>query len=43
MSFSARADDADIRVRDVSIIEDGLSVAVMDGRTIPVPLAWYLG
>jgi hypothetical protein len=41
MSFSARAEGADIRVRDVSISEDELSVALMDGRTITVPLAWY--
>ncbi len=41
MSFSARAEGADIRVRDVSISEDELSVALMDGRTIIVPLAWY--
>jgi hypothetical protein len=41
MSFSARGEGADIRVRDVSISEDELSVALMDGRTITVPLAWY--
>nr|WP_294555646.1 DUF2442 domain-containing protein [uncultured Rhodopila sp.] len=41
MSFSARAEGADIRVRDVSISEDELSVALMDGRAITVPLAWY--
>jgi hypothetical protein len=41
MSFSARAEGADIRVRDVSISDDELSVALMDGRTITVPLAWY--
>jgi hypothetical protein len=41
MSFSARAEGADIRVRDVTITEDELSVALMDGRTITVPLAWY--
>jgi hypothetical protein len=41
MSFSARAEGADIRVRDVTISEDELSVALMDGRTITVPLAWY--
>jgi Protein of unknown function (DUF2442) len=31
----------DIRVRDVSVTDDELSVALMDGRTIIVPLAWY--
>jgi hypothetical protein len=32
---------ADERVRDVSVTEDCLSVSLMDGRTISVPLAWY--
>jgi hypothetical protein len=31
----------DIRVRDVTVSEDALQVALMDGRTITVPLAWY--
>jgi uncharacterized protein DUF2442 len=29
------------RVKDVHIGEDTLSVDLMDGRTITVPLAWY--
>ena len=41
MSFSAQAEGADIRVRDVAVSEDELTVALMDGRTITVPLAWY--
>jgi hypothetical protein len=36
-----QAETADIRVRDVSVTEDELSVGLMDGRTITVPLAWY--
>ncbi len=32
---------ADIPVRDVWITDDELSVALMDGRTISVPLAFY--
>jgi len=32
---------ADERVADVQITEDTLTVALMDGRTISVPLAWY--
>ena len=32
---------ADERVADVEVTEDTLSVALMDGRTITVPLAWY--
>ncbi len=31
----------DTRVRDVMLNADTLSVALMDGRTISVPLAWY--
>lgn len=41
MAFSTQADTADIRIRDVSVVRDELSVALMDGRTITVPLAWY--
>ena len=41
MSSSTQAETADIRVRDVSVTADELSVALMDGRTITVPLAWY--
>ena len=32
---------AEERVKDVRIAEDVLSVDLMDGRTISVPLAWY--
>lgn len=32
---------ADERVRSVHTDEDTLSVDLMDGRTITVPLAWY--
>src|SRR5271157_5619749 len=32
---------ADERVADVKITKDSLSVALRDGRTITVPLAWY--
>ena len=32
---------ADERVSSVSFTADSLSVALMDGRTITVPLAWY--
>jgi hypothetical protein len=41
MSSSAQAKGADIRVRDVAVNEDELTVALMDGRTITVPLAWH--
>ena len=43
MRFPEQAEGVDIRVRDVTISEDELSVALMDGRTITVPLAWYPG
>ncbi|HEY9057362.1 MAG TPA: DUF2442 domain-containing protein, partial [Aurantimonas sp.] len=32
---------ADIRVKAVLLDADTLSVQLMDGRTISVPLAWY--
>src|SRR6266446_6825512 len=32
---------ADERVRAVAVTDDTLSVALMDGRTISVPLAWF--
>lgn len=41
MASLTQAEAADIRVRDVSLTDDELSVALMDGRTITVPLAWY--
>lgn len=31
----------DERVKDVSFTEDTVSVDLMDGRSITVPLAWY--
>lgn len=31
----------DERVADVTVTEDALSVTLMDGRTISVPLVWY--
>jgi len=39
MSILALA--ADERVADVEVTEDVLSVRLMDGRTISVPLVWY--
>ncbi|HSR70939.1 MAG TPA: DUF2442 domain-containing protein [Kiloniellales bacterium] len=35
------ATNADERVKDVRVTDDALSVDLMDGRTITVPLAWY--
>jgi hypothetical protein len=32
---------ADERVAEVEVTEDAVSVRLMDGRTISVPLAWY--
>lgn len=32
---------ADERVKNVNFTEDTISVELMDGRTISVPLAWY--
>jgi hypothetical protein len=39
MAISATA--SDIRLRSVEIDNDTLTVALMDGRSISVPLAWY--
>jgi Protein of unknown function (DUF2442) len=41
MASSVQAETADIRVRTVLVTDDELSVALMDGRSISVPLAWY--
>lgn len=41
MDSSAPVVTTDIRVRTVLITADELSVALMDGRSISVPLAWY--
>jgi len=41
MNSSAQAEGADIRVRAITVSEDELAVALMDGRTITAPLAWY--
>ncbi len=35
------ATNADERIKDVRLDADTLSVDLMDGRTITVPLAWY--
>jgi len=32
---------ADERVKDVRFTDDSMSVDLMDGRTISIPLAWY--
>ena len=39
--MSTLALTADERVADVKFTKDNLSVALRDGRTITVPLAWY--
>lgn len=41
MASSTQAETTDSRVRSVSVKEHELSVGLMDGRTITVPLAWY--
>lgn len=40
MTSSASVERADIRVRTVSVTNDELSIGLMDGRIISVPLAW---
>ncbi len=39
--MSTSAIETDERVRGVEITEDMLTVALMDGRCISVPLIWY--
>lgn len=39
--MSSLAPMADERVKNVELTDDTLSVALIDGRTIIVPLAWY--
>lgn len=39
--MSILAEVTDERVADVKVNEDELSVRLMDGRTISVPLVWY--
>ncbi|MBF0306782.1 MAG: DUF2442 domain-containing protein, partial [Alphaproteobacteria bacterium] len=39
--MSISVPEADERVMDVRVDDDRLSVDLMDGRTITVPLAWY--
>jgi hypothetical protein len=37
----ARTETADIRVKNVLVDDDNLTVELMDGRVISTPLAWY--
>ena len=39
--MGALAIQVDERVKDVRFTEDTISVDLMDGRTITVPLVWY--
>ena len=39
--MSSLAVTTDERVRNVEVTEDTLTVALMDGRCISVPLVWY--
>lgn len=39
--MSALAIQVDERVKDVRFTEDTISVDLMDGRSITVPLVWY--
>ena len=41
MTISAPLANADTRIRDVTVTDDELTVALMDGRRISAPLAWY--
>lgn len=39
--MSTSEPSAGTRVKDVRVTDDALSVDLIDGRTISVPLAWY--
>ena len=41
MTSSVHSPSADIRVRDVSVTDDEVTVRLMDGRSLSVPVAWY--
>ena len=41
MSFSASSVHSDERVLEVQFTEDTISVGLVDGRVITVPLVWY--
>ena len=41
MSFSASSVHSDERVLEVQFAEDTISVGLVDGRVITVPLVWY--
>jgi len=41
MSFLELHKTADIRVRSVTVSDQDLTVALMDGRKVSVPLWWY--
>jgi hypothetical protein len=41
MSSLAHRDIADIRVKSVMLDDERLTVELMDGRAVAVPLVWY--
>jgi hypothetical protein len=41
MSSLAHRDVADIRVKSVMLDDERLTVELMDGRAVAVPLVWY--
>jgi hypothetical protein len=41
MTSSVQSPIADIRVKDVAVTDEELTVRLMDGRTLSVPVAWY--
>jgi hypothetical protein len=41
MTFSIQSPSADARVADVAVADDELTVRLMDGRTLSVPVSWY--
>ena len=41
MTSSVQSPSADIRVKVVAVTDEELTVRLMDGRTLSVPVAWY--
>lgn len=41
MTSSLQSPSADIRIKDVVVSEEELTVRLMDGRSLSVPVAWY--
>ena len=39
--MTSLAQTADIRIADVAVTDEDLTIRLMDGRTLTVPIAWF--